>query len=215
MRTSLCILASLLFVSVFGQNTTFIKAYLNIDYVEFVETQGPLQPSNGNGLFANRLTIAVNQEINDRLYHELELSHFSFNRQRYFDVFNSSNTYSTSFDFGLRYEAGYQFRSESNWHFSLGLGVKPRYTFTRLDGLVDPIQNVDDFRLTMAIIPRMRYDLNPSLKVDLNPVLNLFELYHSHERSTGRDQGDSTWTPAAIGLRIGLAYKLTPLHKNG
>ncbi len=206
MKTTLTIFLLLLAISTFSQKSIVLKTYMNADYQVF-DGQGFLQRTHGNGFQAGRLTFAVNQQLNKSFYHDLELSHLSLNRERFDDVFSLTNTFTRSFDLGLRYELGYRFISDSKLNFSFGLGAKPRYTFTNRDGSIDPIEKYDDFTLTFSAMPRASYNLNKSLQLEFSPVLNIFELYHSHERQSGRDMGDNTWTPAAIGFRIGLGYR--------
>jgi len=206
MKATLTIFLLFLAISAFSQKAFTLKTYLNVDYETF-DGQGSLQSNRGNGLQVGRLTLAVNQQLNKGFYHELELSHFSLNRERFDDVFGLRSSNTRSFDLGFRYEAGYQFKSDSKWSFSVGLSAKPRYTWNTQDGLIDSVDKYDDFALTFSAIPRVRHDFSNSLQIEFSPVLNVFELYHSHERNTGRDQGDSTWTPAAIGFRIGLGYR--------
>ena len=188
--------------SAFGQQSNYtLKAYVNAEYTDdFFLSRSEL----------GRLTLAVNQQLNDQYYHELELSHFSIQTNERFSFrFPGEIEQVRDFNLGIRYEVGMNLTRKPKGNFLLGIAALPRFNRVRteIEDFPNTVFTSRFFFFTASIIPRFSYKISNAFLIEVNGILNAFQVEHENIKETGRDMGNSYWWPGAIGFRMGLAYR--------
>ncbi|MBT6235578.1 MAG: hypothetical protein HOI49_05770 [Bacteroidetes bacterium] len=210
-----------------AQTNVSLKLYSQFTHAESSRVSGTVTDSTVRSNLS--LSPALSWYSNNAYTQEIALTHFTFNRNDEVSTVETSNgslpvagAVTNTMDFGLRYEFIGNLpvlKKENNFSLRIGGAVSPRVSVVAVNPVISNSFPTREsvYATTIALVPRVAYNLNDQWFLDLNTVVNVVDFTSVVSRIENLALGVSdrvtkerqvSLFPKMWELRFGIGFKI-------